>query len=639
VPTLIAVLLWAPSALAAGDPPTNTERPTISGSARYGQTLTGTQGVWTGTAPITYADQWRRCDVDGNNCADIASATGLTYTLSAGDIGARVYLRVTASNAYGTASIRSWLSGTVVSAPINTVLPSLSGNARRGETLTVATGTWVGTPQITYAYQWRRCDVDGNNCTDIAGAAGSTYLLASADVGNRVHARVTATNGYGSALKRTWNSSGIVGAPENTSPPTISGGAQVGQTLSATSGSWSGTQPITYTYRWRRCDSAGASCADVAGATGASYVLSSADVGATVRAQVVATNSAGSASASSAASAVVQGPPPPGGGGGARFGISGMTSTLGSESTADFNRDMSTIDSSGAGWLRIDINWAVIQRNGPTSYDWAPFDRIVVDARARGLSVLGIIDYTPPWARPPASSGNTPPKNVSDYANFASTAVTRYSAMGVHAYEIWNEPNLRVNWEPAANSTRYTELLKAAYTAIHQADPSATVVSGGLSPATDGGTDIDPRTFVQGMYANGAKGYFDALGHHPYCYPAAPGDAQGWSAWYQMYGTPTSLRSTMIANGDGDKKIWATEFGVPTNGPSGSFVSEATQAQQITQAYQLFTSYSWAGPLFVWSSRDNGTDTSTNYNFFGLLRNDFSVKPAFAAYQSAAATG
>ena len=72
---------------------------------------------------------------------------------------------------------------------------------------------------------------------------------------------------------------------------------------------------------------------------------------------------------------------------------------------------------------------------------------------------------------------------------------------------------------------------------------------------------------MQAMYANGAKGYFDALGHHPYCFPAAPGDAQNWSGWYQMYGPSNSLRATMTANGDGGKKIWATEFGYRRTAP------------------------------------------------------------------------
>ena len=117
--------------------------------------------------------------------------------------------------------------------------------------------------------------------------------------------------------------------------------------------------------------------------------------------------------------------------------------------------------------------------------------------------------------------------------------------------------------------------------------------------------------------------------------PAAPGEAQGWSAWYQMYGTSPSLRSVMVANGDGAKKIWATEFGAPTNGPGG-YVSEATQAQYVTQAYAAFRSYDWAGPLMWYSHRDAGTTTDTRENFFGLLRYDFSPKPAYTAYQTAA---
>ena len=488
--------------------------------------------------------------------------------------------------------------------------------------------------------------VDGRVSFDVTSAVTGNgrvaFVLTSPGERSTVYSREAA---LANAPSLSVTTAETVTPPANTALPSLSGTAQAGQSLTTTSGSWSGTTPMTYAYQWQRCNSAGASCAAIAGAAAASYALVSADVGFTVRAQATATNTVGSATATSAPSAVVQAapplppPPPPGSGDAGRFGISGMTSTLSYESSADFTKDMGTIDASGAGWIRIDINWAVIQRDSPTSYDWAPFDRIVVDARARGLNVLGIIDYTPPWARPVGGDAKTPPKNVSDYAGFASAVAKHYSPMGVHAYEIWNEPNLGVNWKPSADAARYTQFLQAAYVAIHQADSSATVVTGGLSPATTNGKDIDPRTFVQAMYANGAKGYFDALGHHPYCFPAAPGDAQSWSAWYQMYGTSTSLRSTMIANGDGDKKIWATEFGVPTNGPSGSYLSEGMQAQHLKTAYELFGSYSWAGPLFAYSSRDNGTDTGTNYNFYGLTRFDFSAKPAFAAYQAAAAAG
>ena len=94
--------------------------------------------------------------------------------------------------------------------------------------------------------------------------------------------------------------------PVNTSPPTITGTPQDGQTLSASTGSWSGTQPITYGYQWQRCDSGGANCAPITGATGPTYTATSADVGRTLRVVVTGTNSAGSASATSAATTIVQ---------------------------------------------------------------------------------------------------------------------------------------------------------------------------------------------------------------------------------------------------------------------------------------------------------------------------------------------
>jgi hypothetical protein len=95
-------------------------------------------------------------------------------------------------------------------------------------------------------------------------------------------------------------------SPANTALPAISGTAQAGQTLTASSGSWSGTQPISYAYQWQRCDSGGAGCGSIAGATASSYAVTSSDVGSTLRVAVTASNSAGSTTASSNATAVVQ---------------------------------------------------------------------------------------------------------------------------------------------------------------------------------------------------------------------------------------------------------------------------------------------------------------------------------------------
>ncbi len=95
-------------------------------------------------------------------------------------------------------------------------------------------------------------------------------------------------------------------APANTSPPTISGTAQVGQLLSASTGSWSGTTPLTYTYQWQDCDSAGAACTTINAATNNTYTPTNNDQGHTLRARVTATNNTGSATATSTQTPPVQ---------------------------------------------------------------------------------------------------------------------------------------------------------------------------------------------------------------------------------------------------------------------------------------------------------------------------------------------
>ena len=105
-----ALLAGFPS---AASPPTNTLRPVLSGSAVVDQTLATSTGTWSGTPPLSYTFQWRRCDASGNNCTDIAGATKQTYTLTVADVGSKLYAGVTATNAAGSAWIRTYLSAAV----------------------------------------------------------------------------------------------------------------------------------------------------------------------------------------------------------------------------------------------------------------------------------------------------------------------------------------------------------------------------------------------------------------------------------------------------------------------------------------------------------------------------------------------
>jgi hypothetical protein len=290
----------------------STAPPTITGTAQQGQTLIEVRGSWT-NGPTSFANQWLRCDSHGANCAPIAKATTQTYVLASADVGHTLRVAETASNASGSSSPAESQATSVVAptATTNTAPPRISGSAQQGEALTEVQGAWTNEP-TGFAYQWLRCDSTGANCAMIANAIAQTYVLTAADVGHTLRVTETASNAGGSGSAAESQATGVVAPalPVNTALPTISGVAQQGQTLSEEQGTWT-NEPTGFAYRWLRCDSTGASCSAIPGATAQTYTIASADLKATLRISVTASNSAGSsATASSAQTAVVSEAPP-----------------------------------------------------------------------------------------------------------------------------------------------------------------------------------------------------------------------------------------------------------------------------------------------------------------------------------------
>jgi hypothetical protein len=250
--------------------PANATPPTVSGTARQGQTLTASSGSWSGTPTISYAYLWQLCNAGGSGCNAISGAHSATYTLVAGDVGRTVRVRVTATNGDGSAQAFSAPTGAIAdlgNAPAATSQPNPSGTTIEGQTMTASNGTWSGTQPITFAYHWQHCTATA--CTDIKDATAMTYVIAKADVGLRLRYHLTATNSIGKGTIDS-NLSNVVAAkgepPKNISPPLIIGTAAPGNQVHASTGEWSGANGAAFLYAWLRCAASGTNCALITGA-------------------------------------------------------------------------------------------------------------------------------------------------------------------------------------------------------------------------------------------------------------------------------------------------------------------------------------------------------------------------------------
>jgi outer membrane protein assembly factor BamB len=189
--------------------------------------------------------------------------------------------------------------------PTNTLAPSVSGTPEAGQAVGGDVGLWSALPE-SYAYQWYLCDSSGGSCQQINGASSEAYVPPTADVGDTLEVAVTATNGSGiaTAVMSAASAQIVPGPPVLVTAPSISGTAAVGDTLTASPGTWT-NNPTSFRYQWLECSSANV-CTAISGATSSTYDITSAQSGETLEVQVAASNSSGpSAIATSVATATV----------------------------------------------------------------------------------------------------------------------------------------------------------------------------------------------------------------------------------------------------------------------------------------------------------------------------------------------
>jgi hypothetical protein len=323
--------------------------------------------------------------------------------------------------------------------------------------------------------------------------------------------------------------------------------------------------------------------------------------------------------------------------------------TLWPMTPAAVQAEVASIRTLGVGWIRVDLDWAAVQPTAPALFNWAPFDTIVSAADADGISVLPTLDGTPAWARPAGCTTQfCAPASPTEFAIFAAAAIARYAPRGIHTWEIWNEPNMTMFWQPAPDPTSYVALLETTTKLMRDVDPNATIISGGLSPGYSAGGNIPALQYLEQFSSAGGLQYVDGIGYHPYSYPAPPDSSESWNGWLKIGRTSPSLESILESYGAGSKPIWLTEYGAPTGGPGPAatttnldlaqhpnHVDQALQAQMVTQSLQLARSDPHVGALFWYSYQDLGTSTSTVENFFGLRTFSGVPKQAWYALQKA----
>jgi hypothetical protein len=304
----------------------------------------------------------------------------------------------------------------------------------------------------------------------------------------------------------------------------------------------------------------------------------------------------------------------------AGLSVGDYESTLESMTAPNLAAAMTQMVSVGATYIRLDSPWI----SGTSVL--GPADTVASAAVTAGMIPIMILED---WSGNSNGAGYWATGSGS-FAAWCTNAATHYLAMGIHVYEIGNEVNLVQHWESGTvSAATYATCIQSCYANIKAVDPSAIVLFSGMSPygipvgVTSSTAGMNMLDFLATCYANGAQGSFDAFNIHPYNFSAygdgvtdggSPNEASTYNSFYLMDQT----YELMLSNGDGAKKIWGTEFGIPTGTDAGfTAFTQNQQALALSEAYQIWASKSYTGPFlfFAWydmtSDGDFGLYTST----------------------------
>lgn len=277
----------------------------------------------------------------------------------------------------------------------------------------------------------------------------------------------------------------------------------------------------------------------------------------------------------------------------------------------------------GIGMVRMDFLWQDIEpRQG--EFEFRKYDYIVKVLTENKVAILGLLNYSTSWAAA-CASWNCPPADNQLFVRYAVTVANRYKDK-IKYWEIWNEPDSRTYWANQDGLKSYVVLLKEVYVALKRTVPDCKILNGGLA---------NGLSSVNWLYENGAKDYFDILNIHIFDSPLIPGTVKRVAAY------PRLAYKVMTRNGDGHKKIWVTEIGCP--GVKKDIVADVwwmgknpDEEQQAEWLESVFTELSrevQVEKIFWAFFRDCKEHWNNGVDYLGLLRWDFSKKPAFFSFR------